>query len=64
MKVQEWIFVLGEEEEIVMSCDLHISQSAHSLSPPLRVCMFDGSSYETVLGPKLLLAMGCVKLGN
>ena len=37
MKVQEWIFVLGEEEEIVMSCDLHISQSAHSLSPPLCV---------------------------
>ena len=38
MKVQEWIFVLGEEEEIVMSCDLHISQSAHSLSLSLSVC--------------------------
>ena len=48
MKVQEWIFVLGEEK-IVMSCDLHISQSAHSLLLPLSVCMFDDSSYETVI---------------
>ena len=38
MKVQEWIFVLGEEE-IVMSCDLHISQSAHSLSWLVCACL-------------------------